>query len=87
MERSRKKPRIAHALLQKGRLMQRVRYVDKAVAHYRQVLHYEPVNMAAVGALLRCGADVEQALSDRWLELVARLDGRTAVDALRERSW
>lgn len=84
VEHSRKKPRIAHALLQKGRLMQRVRYVDKAVAHYRQVFKYEPANMAAVGALLRCGVEVEEELSDRWLEAVVRLDGRSPFEALRE---
>lgn len=84
VERASKRPRIAHALVQKGRLLQRIRRTDAAVAHYRRALRYEPENMAAVGALLRCGAEVEPELSDRWLEAVARLDGRTPIQALRD---
>ncbi len=84
VELTRQKQRVAHALLQKGRILERIRLRDTAQRHFQQVLRYEPESMAAVGALLRYGVDVDKALSDRWLEVVGRLDGRSPFEKLKE---
>ena len=84
VELTRQRQRVAHALLQKGRILGRIRLRDTAQQHFAQVLRYEPESMAAVGALLRYGVDADKELSDRWLEVVGRLDGRSPFDKLKE---